>query len=408
MIPQETMHRTLKLLLPLTCLVLVGVQLRQSVPRFSYPTQSDQDAYLEWGRQAATAGRLQSRSPLYSLWIAGAHLAGDGSLTTTFRIERLSTLLLLSAVTGLVAAQVAGFSGGFLAVAWLLDTHYLLKEPNGSHTAAAVLWMAGIACLLVVEGERRRAVGALFFLLSTQIRSDMWLPFALLLVLLSRRDWREGRGQRLRAWALSMGVGLVLVTGLALSSHGFEGNRLRELFGQSLSMTRLERIEGTPPDQLPWDDWEAVWTRTFPGIPDALTLLRDRPGEVVAHFGFQARRSVRTIAADVLRLENPVGLMLAVALWLAVLRSGENTIGPGSRPAALDKPGALGDGLGAAVALLTLIPVSCVFRVAARNYLQLVPPTIVTAIALTKYAVDRGLWKDTRASRTECPPGRFS
>lgn len=264
MIRQDTVRRVLELLLSLTCLAVAGIQLRQSVPRFSYPTHSDQDAYLEWGRQAATTGRLQSRSPLYSVWIAGAHLAGDGSLTTTFRIERLSTFLLLSAVTGLVAARVAGLSSGLLAGAWLLSTHYLLKEPNGSHAAAAVLWMAGIACLLVVEGERRRAVGALFFLLSTQIRSDMWLPFTVLLVLLSRRDWREGGRQRLLPWALPMGAGLVLLTGLALSSHGFERNRLRELFGQSLTMTRLERIEGTPPDQLPWDDWEAVWARTFP------------------------------------------------------------------------------------------------------------------------------------------------
>jgi hypothetical protein len=349
--------------------------------------------YLESGQQAATAGRLLSRSPLYSIWMAGAYLAGDGSLTATLRIERAVTLAALAVLTGLVAARFAGLCGGFLAGAWLLNAHYLLIEPNGSHTMAGVLWMAGILCLLVWRGRGRRAVAAFVFLLSTQVRSDMWLPLAVALAGLSSRDWRDGGRRLIPVWGLSIGAGLAVITFLAHVSSGLEETRLSVGLRQSLLVTHLERAQGVRPNLWHWVEWEDLWKRTFPEIPDASTLIRTRPDLVVGHIAYQAGISPRVIMADVFRLNDPLTFAVASALWVAAIRPrGRHVARTAPRSARVPREVA-SDVLVCGLALLILVPPNCVIRVAARNYLQIVPPAIVALIVLANGLLDRFLWR---------------
>jgi hypothetical protein len=364
--------------LVVVCATTAALHLARTIPSFTYPTHSDQDDYLRWGREAATSGRLQSRAPLYSLWIAAAYLTTDGPLTRTQQVERTATLMLLAVVTGWVASRVVGVYGGFLAAAWVLCARYLVAEPNGSHSAAAVVWMAGVG-LLTVSRAGLRPAAAFLFCMSTQLRSDMWFPALLAVPLLVCRDWQEARFRSATKW-LCWGSAVVACIGaLAACSHELERTRISVLFRQSLSMTHVERTEGIPAHELPWHDYEAVWARLFPDTPDSWSLVRRRPEVLVQHVVYQARLSVRALAADVLRVESPWAFMAAVALWVVLQLA---SVGRPSSRMAYDTSVAM-------LALVTLVPVSCLFRVAARNYLQMVPPVIITIMVAAQFALFR-------------------
>jgi hypothetical protein len=360
------------------CTATAALHLSRTIPTFAYPTHSDQDDYLRWGREAATSGRLQSRAPLYSLWIGAAFLTTDGSLSRTQQVERTATLVLLAAVTGWVASRLVGAYGGVLASGWVLCSRYLVGEPNGSHTATAVLWMAGVGVLTLSRGGLRPAAAFLLGM-STQIRSDMWFPALVAIPLLVRRDWQEFRFRNATRW-LSGGSALVVCIGvLAALSHDLERSRISVLFRQSLAMTHLERTEGVPAHKLPWYEYETVWARFFPDTPDGWSLVRERPEVVVQHIAYQARLSVHTLAADVFRLEYPWAIGAGVVLWL-VLELANGT----------DPPSRVGyDVIVAMLALVALVPVSCLFRMAARNYLQLVPAAIILVMVAAQGGLSR-------------------
>jgi hypothetical protein len=362
-----------------------ALHLSRTIPTLTYPTHSDQDDYLRWGREAATSGRLQSRAPLYSLWIAAVFLTTDGPLSRTQQVERTATLLILAAVTGWVASRFVGAYGGFLAGAWVLCSRYLVGEPNGSHTAAAVLWIAGVGVLTLSRGGLRPA--AVFLLgMSTQIRSDMWFPTLVAILLLVRTDWQDSRLRNAKGWLWGASALVVSIGILAAFSHDLERTRINVLFRQSLAMTHLERTEGVPAHKLPWSEYETVWARLFPDTPDGWSLVRRRPEVLVQHIAYQARLSVRTLAADVFRPEYPWAFGVGVVVWLLL------ELGTGAHP-----PSRVGyDVIVTMLALVVLVPVSCLFRVAARNYLQLVP----AAIILMMVAVQVGLSR-FRSSGTE-------
>jgi hypothetical protein len=329
------------------------------------------------GARGGYVGRLQSRTSLLT-WIAAAFLTTNGSLTRTHQVERTATLVLLAAVTGWVASRAVGVYGGFLAAGWVLCARYLVGEPNGSHSAAAVFWMAGVG-LLTVTGSSSRPAAAFLFCMSTQLRSDMWPPTLLALPLLIRRDWLETRLSGRSAWLGWGSAAVLVITILALRSHDLERNRISVLFRQSLSMTHLERTEGIPADQLPWNDYEAVWARLFPDTPDGLSLIRTRPGVFIDHFSYQARVAVRALAADILRVENPVPFLVAWMLWVII------QLAPGGRRSPLC-PYDMRIGM---LVLLVLVPLNCIFRVAARNLLQLVPAGIVALMIAANLALPR-------------------
>jgi hypothetical protein len=299
-------------------------------------------------------------------------------LSRTQQVERTATLLLLAAVTGWVASHVVGAYGGYLAAAWVLCSRYLVGEPNGSHTAAAVLWMAGVG-VLTLSGGRLRPAAAFLLGMSTQIRSDMWFPTLVAIPLLVRRDWQEFRFGGAKRWLCGVSTLVVCIGVLAALSHDLERTRISVLFRQSLAMTHLERTEGVPADKLPWYEYETVWARLFPDTPDGWSLVRKRPEIVVQHVAYQARLSIRTLAADVLRLEYPWAFGSGAVLWLLL------QLGAGAHP-----PSRVGyDVIVAMLALVVLVPVSCLFRVAARNYLQLVPAAIIMIMVAAQVGLSR-------------------
>jgi hypothetical protein len=167
------------------------------------------------------------------------------------------------------------------------------------------------------------------------------------------------------------------MTALAVNSHDLERNRISALFRQSMAMVYLERTEGTPGNALPWSDYEAVWSRAFPDTPDGWSLIRRRPEVVVQHFFYQAGVAIRVLAADVLRVDDPMAFLAACALWGMIhLASG------GSHRIRLSS-----DVWFAMLALLVLVPLSCVYFVAARNLLQLVPAAVIMLILGAHYAL---------------------
>ena len=82
---------------------------------------------------------------------------------------------------------------------------------------------------------------------------------------------------------------------------------------------------------------------------------------------YQAGLSLRVLPAMVLAFDRPL-LMVALLCCYAGSATWRR-----ERTIALTEPSRLSDAVVAGLALVVLIPISCVVRVAARNYIQLIP-----------------------------------
>ena len=361
--------------------VLSGSHRCLSLP---YPPQGDQDTYLEEGR-AAAEGTLAERSPLYSLWMAAFFDLAGRDLRRTCALEKLGGTLLLAVATGLLGWRLFGVATAILLAAWVMNCKYLLEETNGSHALAAALWAAG-ALALTSSLRRRRELGLTLLFLTTQVRYDMRAPFALVVVLLAARDWKDGaRGEKderrrlVASWSSTVLVCACLWAGLHAHTDRDLPNRLSVAFRQSFAVTYAERhhILGRFPDA--WHTWPAIWDEALPGAPDVATAVRKYPGALLGHVAYQAGLSLRVLPAMVLAFDRPLLMLLLVASYLAV--SGGHGLGLKGGP-----PGSTGlrDAATAGLALLVLVPVSCLIRVAARNYVQLIPLELIALVVILR------------------------
>jgi hypothetical protein len=351
-----------------------------------YPPHSDQDNYLAAGRSAAE-GTLSERAPLYSLWMAAFYEVGNRDLRRTFQVEKLGGTLLLAVATALLSWHLEGGAAGILAGAWVMNCKYLLQETNGSHTVAAALWAGGLLALSS-SIRARRVLGLTLLFLTTQVRLDMRAPFALAVAFLAARDWADvarqaepGGGRRVAlSWSSTALVCGLLWAGLHFRTDRDIPDRLSVAFRQSFALTYAERHHILHQFPNPWNRWPAIWDEALPGAPDVASALRKYPYALLGHVAYQARLSLRVVPAMVLAFEIPLLMLLLVPSYLGCSSGrGREASAPSSRRS--------GDAAVAAAALLVLVPVSCIIRVAARNYIQLIPLELLAIVLILRWGL---------------------
>jgi hypothetical protein len=347
----------------------------------AYPPRSDQETYLQEGK-AAAAGTLAERSPLYSLWMAGFFDLAGGDLRRTCALEKLGGTLLLAVATALLGGRLFGAATATLLGAWVMNCKYLLEETNGSHALAGALWASG-AFVLASSLHRRRELGLTLLFLTTQVRYDMRAPFALVVLFLAAQDSRDAargpkdeRRRLVASWSSLVLICACLFAGLHAHTDRDMPNRLSVAFRQSFAVTYAERHELLARFPDAWNTWPAIWDEALPGAPDVPSALRKYPGALLGHVLYQAGLSLRAVPAMVFAFDVPWIMWLLVPSYLGV--SAWQRLGP-RMPRGSAR---LRDAATAGLALLVLVPVSCLIRVAARNYVQLIPLELVAAVVV--------------------------
>jgi hypothetical protein len=349
----------------------------------AYPPGTDQQSYLEAGI-SATHGLLPDRGPLYSVWMAALFELAGPDLHRTFQVEKLVTTLALALTAGLVAGRIFGGATGLLVGAWVMNCKYLLHESNGSHTFAAVVWMTGLLVLLSSLGPRRPLALIVLFL-ATQVRTELWVPFLLAAAAVIAREWNVTRrkvgGRPLAlSWAAALLIGVAAWTALHANTYRAPMQvGVRLAFQQGFAVTYVDRHDLRGRFPAPWRDWQAVWAEALPGATDLASALREHPRAVLGHVAYQAGLSLRALPALVLAFELPWLMLVLVPCYLG---------GPATRDLALrpssPKPDDVRDAAVALAGLLVVVPISCVLRVAARNYVPLIPLELLALVVLMR------------------------
>lgn len=348
------------------------------------------------------------RSPLYGLWMGLIFMLCGNDLELCFYVEKYFSTFLLGLVVGFFGLRLFGLKAGILMGIWTLNCKYILLESNGSHIVAGVLFSLSLLSLTFDDRNARLPSALLALLLSTQVRSEMWVPLIFVLLALSVLALRQWVGKKRYALAISEGgksywtmsalIGASLLILFNLRIGPPEQHRFSEAFAMNFAMNYVER-SGQPLTGGPGEfDWMKIWVNTFPGVSASADAIKENrgeihpieaikkyPREVLAHIGYNLKIFVRALPASFLAFDRPFLMLLIFAVYLSSL------VLPGST---VDLAGKW-DGMGNeeklllviwALAILTLIPISLVLRVVARYYIQLVPVLIaVPVLAVRKW-----------------------
>jgi len=375
--------------------------------RLPYPPQSDQTMYLYGAERFADHFIFFWRAPVYGAWMGVFYLLSGCDPQQCFYLEKFASLVLLSLLVAGLGYRLFDFYSGVLMGFWVLNCKYLVLETNGSSVMAAALFTLSLHCLVM----RNRAAGVpaalLSMFLSTQVRSEMWVPLvfivACLAVLIIRRRLSrmqppvlatdEARGY----WAISavISIGLALLFGIRSSPA--ESHRFSEAFAMNFAMNYVDRHHLSA-ELLGNDGWKRVWADALPGVAKAgdaveidaseiqlFAAVRRYPREMINHVGYNIRLAVLALPAVFLAFDRQ-GMMIFIFVGylclLAFLKDEDvradrwNFLPQESRHLVIIW----------SLAICLLVPISLVLRVVARYYIQLIPIQIIAAVFLLRAA----------------------
>jgi len=360
--------------------------------RLPYPPGMDQDWYLENGRNFAEHFVFMWRTPVYSSWVGTIYLLCGSDIKTTFFVEKIIAVVLLSLLVCWLGWKVLDKWTGLLMAIWVWNCKYLLLETNGSHTLAASLFVLSLLCLYLPVEFARTPMAMLMLFLSGMCRLEMRVVVALVigyLLVKYFRKWRRGNGiekaiahKELLAWVMLVFIatGLYLLFMTRVST--LEPSIPAHAFKQNFAANYVERKGLSDKYQDAWRQNPMIWSEALPGATTPIDALIKYPGEVMGHFYWNLRLFIRALPANVLAFYHPLPMLLLFGLWAWVcLVTGKSGDGPVFK---LDAQKLLPGWL---TAVLVLIPISIVLRVAARYYQQLIVVEMVVLLAIARVAI---------------------
>lgn len=400
------------LVLVLSLLCYIGLFHTNLVERLPYPPKSDQTMYLAGGQQFAEEHLFFWRSPLYSLWMGIFYISSGHDPKVCFYLEKYVSMALLGVAIAYLGKRLFDFRTGLLMGIWALNCKYLVIETNGSHVFAAVLFTASLISLTLANKNARLPFAVLLLLLSTQARSEMWIPFAVFAGVVMALYLKSLIGQKRSKLMFNLGSGRYWVISLVIGASFFllfslrmgppESHRFSEAFAMNFAMNYADRCNLRPVSRGDELDWMGIWVKVFPGVSSSAGAIReDRgeihpfkavtryPREVLAHIRYNLKLFVRALPATILAFDRRflAAAVLMIYLISYVIWKG-NGAWQGSWSAFLKEDRCLIAAL--ALAIFTLIPVSFILRVVSRYYLQLMP-TLMISVVIVLRAVARKL-----------------
>jgi hypothetical protein len=379
--------------------------------RLPYPPYSDQTMYLAAASYFARHFIFFWRSPLYGAWIGVFYLVSGCDPQLCFYLEKFASLVVLSLSVACLGYHLFDIRSGLLMGFWTLNCKYVVLETNGSHALAATLFALSLNCLLLRNQAARIPAALLLMFLSTQVRSEMWVPFLGIVAYLAARSVRKrlsGQGQeffvtsRMRHyWIICSVIGLGSIMLFNARPSPKEPHRLSEAFAMNFALNYIDRHHLSARNSLTETDWRYIWVNALPGVSrsaDAIeldreelhpfTAVRKYPGEMLNHVAYNLRLAAIAFPAAFLAFDRR-GLMLLVVLGYLLSLVFFNE--PDDRP---DKWNSLSREfrhflLTWSIAICLLVPISLLLRVAARYYIQLIPIQITAATLIIRAALNK-------------------
>jgi hypothetical protein len=379
--------------------VLLWVTLNLNIEtRLHFPSGSDQDSYLLAGKEFIEHALFQWRAPFYSVWIGLFYLLSGKVLQSCFYLEKYFSVFLLSLLVACLGRKLFDTRTGLLMGIWVLNCKYFIIEANGTHTMVASLYTLSILCLLI-QNQYARLPFALFILfLATQVRVDMWAPLiiivaAIILVQFRWQLWGHAIKQAFAKpsipyWISCLVLGVMISAVFAIRPGSIEPSIPDQAFVSNFAVNYVERKNLGDRYPQPWFAVDQILKEAIPGASDSWSAIRMYPLEIRAHVTYNLKLILRAFVANVLALDNPL-LMLAAALiyfgsyiirrretdYLKKWRSACQSLGPLF--------------VGWLLALSWIIPMTIIFRAAARYYIPLIPLQICIILYMTRALMNR-------------------
>jgi hypothetical protein len=357
--------------------------------RLPYPPGMDQDWYLETGQSFAEHFVFMWRTPIYSAWMGTIYLLSGESVKTTFFAEKIAAVALLSLLVCWLGWQIFDKWTGLLMAVWVWNCKYLLLETNGSHTLASSLFVLSLLCLYLPADFARTPLAVLLLFLSGMCRLEMRVVAALVVGHLLVRyfvAWRcDDRAKKvmahkeLLAWAVVVFIAAGLYALFMIRVSTLEPSIPGHAFRQNFAANYVERkgVSDKYPDA--WRQNPVIWNEVLPGATTPIDALIKYPGEVIGHFYWNLKLLIRALPANVLALYQPLLMLLLFGLWAwAYWVAGESGSGSVFK---LDAQKLLPAWL---AAILVLIPITIVLRVAARYYQQLIVVEMIVLLTIAR------------------------
>jgi len=374
----------LSVIISVVIAISTAINLSKKLP---YPPGMDQDRYLENGQSFAEHFVFMWRTPIYSAWMGTIYLLCGKSVETTFFAEKIAAVALLSLLVCWLGWKIFDKWIGLLMAVWVWNCKYLLLETNGSHTLAASLFVLSLLCLYLPADFARTALAVLMLFLSGMCRLEMRVVAALvagyLLVRYFGAWMRDDRvkkviGRReIVAWVvvtfIAVGLYALFMTRVSALEPSIPGHAFRQNF--AANYVERKGLSDKYPDA--WRQNPVIWNEVLPGATTPIDALIKHPVEVIGHFYWNLKLFIRALPANVLAFYHPLLMLLLFGLWAWAYWVAGGSGGPVLN---LDPQKLLPAWL---AAILVLIPITIVLRVAARYYQQLI---VVEMIALLMIA----------------------
>jgi hypothetical protein len=392
------------LILIAALLLLVFAALHYNLAsRLAYPPNSDQTMYLAGAKYFAAEFRFFWRSPFYGAWMGVFYLLSGYDLQLCFYLEKYTSLFLFALSVAGLGYRLFDTRTAILMGLWVLNLKYVVLETNSSHILAATLFVCSTLCLLTLNEKKRLPVALLVFFLSTQVRSEMWVPLffiiaCLLFIAIKRyRSNREMFGANLKtassAWVACavVVIGLTILFNSRLSPR--EPGRLAEAFAMNFALNYIDRNHLVKNDSDTDTPWMQIWVDALPGVSKSVeaieldreeihpfTAIQRYPAQMKAHILYNLKLAVVAFPAVFLAFDNRI--LMAIILLIYILSFFIKT-GNIRHP---EKWQSLAPEVRQLLflwllAILLLIPISFALRVVARYYVQLIPLQLALAMA---------------------------
>jgi hypothetical protein len=349
------------------------------------------------GKEFIEEALFQWRAPFYSVWIGLFYLLSGKVLQSCFFLEKHFSVFLLSLLVACLGRKLFDTRTGLLMGIWVLSCKYFIIEANGTHAMVASLYVISMLSLSIRNQYARLPIALFPVFLATQVRVDMWVPLITIVVTIILVLFRRLSSQSIKQafakpsipyWTGCLVLCVVISVLFASRPGSIEPPIAGQAFVSNFAVNYVERMNLGDRYPQPWYAVDQILKEAVPGASDTWTTIKMYPFEVKAHVKYNLKLILRALGANVLALDNPLWLLAAALMYF-----GSYTIGqkPGDY---LEKWKAECRNSGPLIviwfsALCWIIPMTMIFRAAARYYIPLIPLQICIFLFVTRALMNR-------------------
>lgn len=366
--------------------------------RFQFPTGSDQDTYLEAGKEVVEHGRFIWRAPFYGAWMGLFYFVSGKTLQICFNIEKYFSVLLLGLLVAFLGFRLFDLRTGLLMGIWILNCKYFIIEANGTHAFVGSLFTMSMISLMLENQYARLPLALLSLFMAAQVRIDMWIPFLTFVIitgffLLKRRiagravNWAFATQSRPH-WLICFTIGVVVSVLFTLRPWSIEPQIRSEAFFNNFAVNYVERKNLLDRYPRPWAEVPQILKEALPGTSDTISVIRMYPGEVEAHFLYNLKLFPRALIANFLAFDNSLLMLLVFIFYFGsyIVWKRPDDYLEKWKDISIEVRLQIAASF---IAICWIIPMTLAFRVASRYYIPLLPLQLVVTLLMTRVLVNR-------------------